>query len=126
MTDKQSSPFSGLDKALLRSTLPEASKQEEPAAELDAQEATSHPKHTRQRSITRSSERMNERSFVRTNDAPNERAKVRHSFDIYQDQLLRLSEIQSHIYRESGKKPKIGELVQQALDTYLDNYEHED
>jgi hypothetical protein len=44
---------------------------------------------------------------------------VRHSFDIWQDQLLGLSEIQAERFSQSGRKPKLGELVQEALDAYI-------
>ncbi len=44
---------------------------------------------------------------------------MRHSFDIYEDQLVSLADIQAHLYRRNGKKPKVGDLVQQALDAYI-------
>ena len=61
------------------------------------------------------SSRMNER----TNERALERSRVRHSFDIWQDQLLGLSEIQADRFSRSGRKPKLGELVQEALDAYI-------
>jgi hypothetical protein len=60
-----------------------------------------------------------ERIIEPTNIRTNERRKVRHSFDIYEDQLLTLTEIQTSIFRATGKKPKLGELVQQAIDEYI-------
>lgn len=69
---------------------------------------------TASRSTSRSkgtNERSNERTVERT--------RVRHSFDIWQDQLLGLSEIQADRFSQSGKKPKLGELVQEALDAYI-------
>ena len=57
-----------------------------------------------------------ERSNVRTN----ERSRVRHSFDIWQDQLLGLTKIQVERFNRTGRKPKLGELVQEALDAYID------
>ncbi len=45
--------------------------------------------------------------------------RVRHSFDVWQDQLLGLSEIQADRFSQTGKKPKLGELVQEALDAYI-------
>jgi hypothetical protein len=57
----------------------------------------------------------NERANVRTL----ERSRVRHSFDIWQDQLLGLSEIQADRFSRTGRKPKLGELVQEALDAYI-------
>jgi len=51
------------------------------------------------------------------------RARVRHSFDVGQDQLHALAEIQAHIFSETGKKPKLGDLVQEALDFYITRQE---
>jgi hypothetical protein len=48
-----------------------------------------------------------------------ERSRVRHSFDIWQDQLLGLSEIQADRFSRTGRKPKLGALVQEALDAYI-------
>lgn len=110
MAEKSASPFSGLDKALIRSTkpapLPDPVKedvlleQEEPAKER------------------RTGSHGNGRTFERSN----ERDKIRHSFDIYRDQLLSLSDIQADIFRQTGKKPKVGDLVQEALDAFVSKY----
>lgn len=62
--------------------------------------------------------RTNERTFER----PPERVRVRHSFDVWQDQLLSLVEIQTNIFSKTGKKPKLGELVQAALETYISKH----
>ena len=72
----------------------------------------------------------NERTVERTNGLnaasptllagrTNERTRVRHSFDIYTDQLVALADIQTTIFRRTGRKPKMGELVQEALDIYI-------
>ena len=45
--------------------------------------------------------------------------RVRHSFDVWQDQLLALAQIQAERFNRTGKKPKLGELVQEALDAYV-------
>src|SRR5947209_1554135 len=58
----------------------------------------------------------------RTNERTNERPKVRHSFDVYKDQLLHLTDIQADVFRRTGRKPKVGDLVQEALDTYIDTH----
>jgi hypothetical protein len=55
----------------------------------------------------------------RTLERTFERSRVRHSFDIWQDQLLGLSEIQADRFSRTGRKPKLGELVQEALDAYI-------
>ena len=62
-------------------------------------------------------------SNVRTDERPNERTSVstvvRHSFDIRTDQLQALSEIQAQEFAATGRKPKMGELAQAALDLYI-------
>lgn len=63
--------------------------------------------------------RTNERSNTRTNERTVERTIVRHSFDIGQDQLVALAEIQMERFQETGRKPKLGPLVQEALDAYI-------
>jgi len=55
----------------------------------------------------------------RTNGRTVERSVVRHSFDIGQDQLVALAEIQMERFQETGRKPKLGPLVQEALDAYI-------
>jgi hypothetical protein len=65
------------------------------------------------------SPRANGSTTARTNERTLERSRVRHSFDIWQDQLLGLSEIQADRFSRSGRKPKLGELVQEALDAYI-------
>jgi len=47
------------------------------------------------------------------------RTKVRHSFDVYEDQLLSLREIGLARERLSGKRVQIGELAQEALDKLI-------
>jgi len=64
-------------------------------------------------------ERPIERTVERSNGRTVERRVVRHSFDIGQDQLMALAEIQTHIFNETGRKPKLGPLVQEALDAYI-------
>jgi len=69
-------------------------------------------------------EETNERINERTN-VQRERRVIRHSFDIYHDQLMQLGEIQMRLYREAGKKPKLGQLVQDALDRYIRTEDHD-
>ena len=116
MPDKPASPFSGLDTALLRSTQRQApTTPDQPAANIGESPSPSPDSRTSNRNINRSSGRSNERTTIRTN----ERSRIRHSFDIYQDQLLAMADIQAAIFRKTGRKPKMGELVQEALDLYI-------
>jgi hypothetical protein len=66
-------------------------------------------------------EQKNERSLERKNVPTNERTLKHHSFDVFVDQLISLDHIQTQRYQETGKKPKIGTLVQEALDEYIRN-----
>jgi hypothetical protein len=61
----------------------------------------------------------NGRTFERTNERHQERVRVRHSFDVWQDQLHALTELQARAFSATGRKPKLGELVQEALDAYI-------
>jgi hypothetical protein len=63
--------------------------------------------------------RTNGRTNERSNERTVERQRVRHSFDIWQDQLLGLTEIQAERFSRNGRKPKLGDLVQEALDAYI-------
>ena len=70
-------------------------------------------------------EQKNERSLERTNvpttERTNERTLKHHSFDVFVDQLISLDHIRTRRYQATGKKPKIGTLVQEALDEYIRN-----
>jgi len=87
------------------------------------QSNTSVDERTVERSNGRTVEIMKDvsppRANGRTNERTNERTRVRHSFDVGRDQLLALSAIQSQIFGATGKKPKLGDLVQDALDLYI-------
>ena len=60
-----------------------------------------------------------ERTNETTNERITERSKIRHTFDIYSDQLLSLKEITISKEKISGKRSLIGELVQEALDLFI-------
>ena len=45
--------------------------------------------------------------------------RVRHSFDVRRDQLVELTGIQMDVFSRTGRKPTMGELVQEALDEYI-------
>lgn len=59
------------------------------------------------------------RTDERTNGRTPERTIIRHSFDIRRDQLQALAEIQAQVFASTGRKPKMGELAQEALDLYI-------
>ncbi len=126
MSNQSDSPFAsmGTDTRLINSaqrrprlaSVPTAEDPETPPAPNgNIQEPVKE--HLTERTDIRTNERTEEAQMV-TLPVP-ERRKVRHSFDIYEDQLVSLADIQAHLYRRNGKKPKVGDLVQQALDAYI-------
>lgn len=53
-------------------------------------------------------------------EIPQERRKIRHSFDIFEDQKTSLEKIQLAIKEANNiKKPALGDLVQEAIDRYI-------
>jgi hypothetical protein len=63
------------------------------------------------------SERSNERTL--------ERIKIRHTFDIFKDQLESLYSIQLEDMHNKKSKKKLGEMVQVALDLYIQKRSNE-
>jgi len=88
-------------------------------AELAEQAPTSTDRPGRTRRRPTVNEQTNERPVERSNGRTPERVQVRHSFDIWQDELTALAEIQSQRFTATGRKPKMGTLVQEALDAYI-------
>ena len=67
-----------------------------------------------------------ERSNVRTNERSDERTNVRkprqiirHTFDIYQDQLVALKALQFKAVQVGNNKVTLGDMVQEAIDLWL-------
>ncbi len=75
------------------------------------------PPKTKKRTEVLLYDRTSERTNVRKPD----RVKIRHAFDIYEDQLRELHTRQLEAVRAGKKKPGLGEMVQQALDKYIEN-----
>ena len=75
-------------------------------------------------SIVRPNERTNGSTRGSSTDTstPTKRAKTRHSFDVYRDQVASLHQIQVAMYQQNGTKPKLGDLVQEALDQFLERH----
>jgi len=61
----------------------------------------------------------NERTSERTNERYIKRRKIRHTFDIYADQLLSLREISIEEEKYTGERVLLGDLAQQALDMFI-------
>jgi hypothetical protein len=60
-----------------------------------------------------------ERTKQRTNVLTKDRTKIRHTFDIFADQLLVLREISLNKEKLFGERVLLGDLVQQALDMFI-------
>lgn len=54
-----------------------------------------------------------------TNGRTFQRTKIRHTFDIFADQLQALHQHQLECIQAGGQKPKLGDMIQEALDDYL-------
>ncbi|MCB0171316.1 MAG: hypothetical protein KDJ97_12260 [Anaerolineae bacterium] len=80
---------------------------------------------TNKRTTVRVNERTDDQPNSRTNVQPvkrtNERKKIRHAFDIFEDQLFSLKELQLNRQKSSGQKFSLGTLAQEALDLFLES-----
>ena|SRR5689334_16755514 len=93
-----------------------------PTIEQRSQDSYAKPKlieARNERMNNRTDERKDERSDVQKNAKPLARPVIRHTFDIYQDQLLDLKRLQIEAMQHRRRKRKLGEMVQIALDQYI-------
>ena len=78
---------------------------------------------TFERSLNGTNQGSKKRTVEPTNHSSNEptkqRTKVRHTFDIFADQLQGLHQYQLECIQDGTRKPKLGDMVQVALDEYL-------
>ncbi len=83
------------------------------------------PEHQEQRPVDAplSDSSPNEPTNVRTNEPLNERSivrkKIRHTFDVFPDQLLSLRRITVEREDRFGKRVLLGDLIQEALDLLI-------
>ncbi len=120
MADHPSSPFSGLDKALLRSTKPKPAPPA-PSRPAHEQAVVELPRTASQPQPVAS---LPERSHARTGDRPNGRHIItRNSFEIYEDQMDTLREL---AYREKrdGKPGSMSAMVRTAIDRFIAEANH--
>ena len=68
--------------------------------------------------VERLNVRSNERTVERTNVRKSRRV-IRHTFDIYQDQLVALKTLQLKAVQTDNKKVTLGDMVQEAIDLWL-------
>ena len=74
-------------------------------------------KRSNERTLERPNERSNERSNIRP--PKQKREKIRHTFDIYRDQLVALQMIQLEKFQAGKKKPKLGKMVADGIDLFI-------
>jgi hypothetical protein len=92
------------------------------AAPSQAQDTQAQTEQFAPRMVYQQAEAKNVQSSVRTDersDVQKPRRIIRHAFDIYADQLYALQTIQLKAVQNGRKKPKLGTMVQRALDLYL-------
>ena len=84
-------------------------------------EAQTQQNQDQKRSNDRTFERTDERSNERLNERPPrpKREKIRHTFDIYRDQLIALQMIQLERVQAGKKKPKLGKMVSVGIDLFI-------
>jgi len=87
-----------------------------PSEATDTGRRTTRHVATRQQPLE---ERRNEVSNVGKNERTFQRGKIRHTFDIYEDQLLSLKEVAIARQKLFGERVLLGDLVQEALDTLI-------
>ena len=67
----------------------------------------------------RTAEALNETTKHRLNERTVERTKVRHTFDVFSDQVTSLKRIQLEREETSERRYRMGDLVQEALDSFI-------
>ena len=124
MSDKSPSPFSGLDKALLRSTKPSTPPSVPPAQQHTNREEhggvseKANPEPT-YRSLDVPTTRSIDEPITRPGDAPTGRREfIRRGFEWYADQLRALKKLSLQEQME-GKPGNMSQMVRDALDDYL-------
>lgn len=70
----------------------------------------------------RPTKRNNVPNIERSNERTGQRIKIRHTFDIYKDQLTSLHSLQLISLQEKNYKLKLGDMVQEALDAYIQKH----
>jgi hypothetical protein len=124
VADKPQSPFSGLDKALLRSTKPST-----PPAVSSAEQYTTRTEHTSisdkqhseptARPVGEVAKRSSDEATTRPDSVPTGRREfIRRGFEWYADQLCALKKLSLEEQME-GKPGNMSQMVREALDDYL-------
>ena len=77
------------------------------------------PKNAEQTETETTKKPSNEPTNERRNVRFNKREKIRHTFDIYKDQLLSLRQIALAREATFGERVLLGDIVQEALDMFI-------
>lgn len=78
------------------------------------------PQEENGRTAERPADRMAKRSNDRTAAWPHGRRVIRHGFDIFDDQLQALKDIQRNRERRHNKNVTLGQLAQEALEQFVE------
>ncbi len=73
----------------------------------------------RQTAVQTTKQPSNEPTNERTNARLGKREKIRHTFDIYKDQLLSLRQVTLEREATFGERVLLGDIVQEALDMFI-------
>ncbi len=76
-------------------------------------------KKTSRTVIEKTKQPSNEATNERTKDRSHKREKIRHTFDIYKDQLLSLRQVTLEREAMFGDRVLLGDVVQEALDMFI-------
>ena len=104
---------------------PEEDKDTNPLSDSPFFEKPPTPLPQAQKENNQDQKRSNERTFEPPNERLNERTvkqkreKVRHTFDIYKDQLISLQRIQFERFQAGKRKPKLGKMVSVGIDLFI-------
>ena len=98
-----------------------------PSPTLKEEKKQETKKRTFQRSVVATNQRSKEQTMERTvepthhptNGRTFQRTKIRHTFDIFADQIQALHQLQLEYIQAGGLKPKLGDMIQEALDDFL-------
>jgi hypothetical protein len=122
-TESITNELEGASLFFQRGNLPNAPKTDEPQTDtvIFQNEPPTPPalSGTKARDTEPKSERPNVRTNGATNGRKAKRSKIRHTFDIFADQLHDLQALQLKAVQAGKRKPTLGKMVQQALDWYL-------
>jgi hypothetical protein len=122
--NEESTPFPPLKPEQRKSNEGENAISQSPTPnKLEDSIANAHQQENQEqkRTFERSNERPIEPSNERLNERPpkQKREKIRHTFDIYKDQLIELQRIQWERVQAGKKKPKLGKMVAEGIDLFI-------